>query len=79
MSHDGIVYGAMIGLGFSHWKAFSSGWRVGVAFARMFTAVPMHASFAVLMGYQVGLPNSSTSVRTNGLKVVFGSLLSRSL
>ena len=28
---------------------------IGVAVMRMFTAVPMHAAFAVIMGYYIGL------------------------
>ena len=72
---DGIVYAVMISLGFAALENvfYVSDGGVGVAFARMFTAVPMHAAFAVLMGYQVGLAKfMNQSVRTNvSLKGLF--------
>ena len=54
---DGIVYAVMVSLGFA---AFENIFYVmegglGVAVLRMFTAVPMHAAFAVIMGYYIGL------------------------
>ena len=72
---DGIVYAVMISLGFAAlenvFKVQDGG--VGVAFARMLTAVPMHAAFGVLMGYQVGLAKfMNQSVQTNvSLKGLF--------
>ena len=72
---DGIVYAVMISLGFAAlenvFKVQDGG--VGVAFARMLTAVPMHAAFGVLMGYQVGLSKfMNQSVQTNvSLKGLF--------
>jgi protease PrsW len=54
---DGIVYSVMVGMGFATLEnvmyVADGGW--GVAVLRMFTAVPAHASFAVLMGYYLGL------------------------
>ena len=56
---DGITYGVMIGMGFATLEnllyVFQSdnGW--GTALLRMLTAIPAHASFAVIMGYFVGL------------------------
>jgi RsiW-degrading membrane proteinase PrsW (M82 family) len=54
--YDGIVYAIMISMGFAGIEnilyVMSGG--VDVAIGRMFTAVPAHASFAVLMGYWVG-------------------------
>jgi RsiW-degrading membrane proteinase PrsW (M82 family) len=54
---DGIVYSVMVGMGFATLENImyvaDGGW--GVAVLRMFTAVPAHASFAVLMGYYLGL------------------------
>jgi RsiW-degrading membrane proteinase PrsW (M82 family) len=54
---DGIVYGVMISLGFAAVENIlyvsEGGW--GVALLRMFTAVPAHASFGVIMGYYFGL------------------------
>lgn len=54
---DGIVYGAIISLGFAGIEnilyVFDGGYEV--AFLRMFTAVPAHASFGIIMGYYFGL------------------------
>ena len=54
---DGIVYSVIIGLGFATLEnifyVYEYGATVGVL--RMFTAVPMHAAFGVLMGYYVGI------------------------
>jgi len=55
-SFDGIVYAVMVGMGFATAEnlvyVFQFGLPTGVA--RMFTAVPAHAVFAVLMGYFLG-------------------------
>jgi protease PrsW len=54
---DGIVYSVMVGMGFATLEnvmyVVDGGWDVAVM--RMFTAVPAHATFAVLMGYYLGL------------------------
>ena len=54
---DGIVYGVMVSLGFAAveniFYVIEGG--VSVALLRMFTAVPAHASFGVIMGYYFGL------------------------
>lgn len=54
---DGIVYAMMIGMGFATIENVLYGLSYGieVTLLRMFTAVPAHAAFAVLMGYFVGL------------------------
>ncbi len=53
---DGIVYAIMVGMGFATLEnilyVFQYGFATGVL--RMFTAVPAHATFAVLMGYFLG-------------------------
>jgi RsiW-degrading membrane proteinase PrsW (M82 family) len=53
---DGIVYSVMVGMGFATFEnlfyVFEDG--VGVGIFRMFTAVPAHGCFAVLMGYFLG-------------------------
>jgi len=53
---DGIVYSVMVSMGFATFEnilyAFNGG--IGTALMRMFTAVPAHATFAVLMGYYLG-------------------------
>ncbi len=54
--YDGIVYAVMISMGFAALEnvmyVFQGG--VTVAILRMFTAVPAHAMFGILMGYWVG-------------------------
>jgi len=56
--YDGIVYSVMIGMGFATFEniryVFNDGGGVGLAFLRMFTAVPAHAIFGIMMGYFVG-------------------------
>jgi RsiW-degrading membrane proteinase PrsW (M82 family) len=53
---DGIVYAVMVGMGFATLEnilyVFQYGFTTGVL--RMFTAVPAHATFAILMGYFLG-------------------------
>jgi RsiW-degrading membrane proteinase PrsW (M82 family) len=53
---DGIVYSVMVGMGFATFEnilyVLNDGFSVGIM--RMFTAVPAHASFAVLMGFYLG-------------------------
>lgn len=55
--YDGIVYSVMISMGFATIEnimySFTGGF--GTALIRMFTAVPAHATFAIIMGYFVGL------------------------
>ncbi len=54
---DGIVYAVMVSMGFATFEnvmyVYSYGFETGVL--RMFTAVPAHASFGVLMGYFLGI------------------------
>ena len=56
--YDGIVYSVMIGMGFATFEniryVFSDGGGVELAMLRMFTAVPAHAIFGIMMGYFVG-------------------------
>ncbi|MBA2406897.1 MAG: PrsW family intramembrane metalloprotease [Chitinophagales bacterium] len=54
---DGITYSVMVGMGFATLENIlyvdQHGMTTGVF--RMFTAIPAHASFAVIMGYYMGL------------------------
>jgi RsiW-degrading membrane proteinase PrsW (M82 family) len=54
---DGIVYAVMIGMGFATLEniLYVTSYGIETAMVRMFTAVPAHAAFAVIMGYYVGL------------------------
>lgn len=53
---DGIVYAVMVSMGFATLEnviyVFDQGFATGVL--RMFTAVPAHASFGILMGFFLG-------------------------
>jgi RsiW-degrading membrane proteinase PrsW (M82 family) len=53
---DGIVYACMVGMGFATLENIIYVFQYGAptGFIRMFTAVPAHATFAVLMGYFLG-------------------------
>lgn len=54
---DGIVYSVMIGMGFATAEniAYVMQYGIGTGLVRMFISVPAHATFAILMGYYVGL------------------------
>lgn len=54
---DGIVYAVMVSMGFATLEnvmyVYSYGFETGIL--RMFTAVPAHATFGVMMGYFLGI------------------------
>lgn len=54
---DGITYCVMASMGFATLEniAYSIDYGAGTAILRMFTAVPAHAAFGVIMGYYMGL------------------------
>lgn len=60
---DGIVYSVMVGMGFATLEnigyVFQHGFGTGIL--RMFLSVPAHATFAVLMGYHIGLAKFDTA------------------
>ncbi|HMH24211.1 MAG TPA: PrsW family glutamic-type intramembrane protease [Puia sp.] len=62
---DGIVYGVMTGMGFATIENIEYVWQFGygTGLARFFLSVPAHASFAVLMGYNLGLAKSGPGSR----------------
>ena len=53
---DGIVYGIMVSMGFATIENIVYVYEYGMSIAlmRIFTAVPAHAAFGVIMGYYVG-------------------------
>jgi RsiW-degrading membrane proteinase PrsW (M82 family) len=53
---DGIVYAVMVGMGFATLENVLYVYQYGLAtgIMRMFTAVPAHATFAILMGFFIG-------------------------
>lgn len=73
---DGIVYSVFIGMGFATLEniLYVMTGGMGTALWRMFTAVPAHATFAVLMGHYAGLAKlrspSETLLRTGLLLAV---------
>lgn len=54
---DGIVYAVMVGMGFATLEniGYVTQHGIGTGITRMFLSVPAHATFAVLMGYHMGL------------------------
>ncbi len=72
---DGIVYAVAIGMGFAILENifYVLNGGLSVALMRMFTAVPAHAAFAVIMGYYVGLakfekhPSKVSSLMSQGI------------
>lgn len=74
--YDGITYSVMVGMGFATLENILYVYRGGydTALLRIFTAVPAHATFGVLMGYYVGLAkfnNNSLLYKIAGLFVAF--------
>lgn len=53
---DGIVYSVLVSMGFATVENIFYVYKtdLSVAFLRMFTSVPAHATFAIIMGYYVG-------------------------
>jgi RsiW-degrading membrane proteinase PrsW (M82 family) len=53
---DGIVYAVMVGMGFATLENVVYVYQYGLAtgILRMFTAVPAHATFAIIMGFFLG-------------------------
>lgn len=62
---DGITYAVMVSMGFATSEniLYVMDGGLHVAIMRIFTAVPAHASFAMLMGYFVGLAKFKKNVR----------------
>lgn len=60
---DGIVYAAFVGLGFAIAENIGYVWSfgLGTAFARAFTAIPGHCTFAIFMGYFYGIARRNAS------------------
>ena len=73
---DGITYSVMIGMGFASVENLifvtSDAGNLPGAVLRMFTTVPAHAVFAILMGYFVGLAkfrHANVSLHLTGLAI----------
>lgn len=66
---DGIVYAVMVGMGFATLEniGYVTNYGLGTAITRMFLSVPAHATFAVLMGYHLGLAKFDVARRSRYL------------
>jgi protease PrsW len=62
---DGIVYTVMVGMGFATLENIGYVYQhgIGTGILRMFLSVPAHGTFAVLMGYHLGLAKFDTKNR----------------
>lgn len=72
---DGIVYSVMVSMGFATLENIIYVYQYGfvTAILRMFTAVPAHATFGILMGYFLGLAKFSKT--RNVLLTITGLLV----
>lgn len=74
---DGIVYAVMVSMGFAALEnilyTFQYGFGVGVT--RVFTAVPAHATFGIIMAYFMGKAKfSNNRIKFNLLRLLFATL-----
>ena len=69
--YDGITYSVMIAMGFATLEnlmyVYQSNDAYDVAWMRAFTAVPAHATFAIIMGYFTGLAKFNSTKKTSYL------------
>lgn len=74
---DGIVYAVMISMGFATLENILYAGKFGfqTTLLRAFTAVPAHASFAIIMGYFVGRSKYSFSVASKRQLIGLGLLV----
>jgi RsiW-degrading membrane proteinase PrsW (M82 family) len=63
---DGIVYAVMVGMGFATLEniGYVGENGIGTGIMRMFLAVPAHATFAIIMGYYMGLAKFDVANRS---------------
>ncbi len=63
---DGIVYSVLVSMGFATVENifYIYNETISVAFLRMFTSVPAHATFAIIMGYFAGKAKFNRGQRT---------------
>lgn len=75
---DGIVYAVAVSLGFAAIEnaLYCIGFGIEVAWYRMFSAVPMHAMSAVLLGFYVGRAKFERDERGSKLLIWCGLLAS---
>ncbi|TNE73073.1 PrsW family intramembrane metalloprotease [bacterium] len=73
---DGIIYSVMVAMGFATLENLLYVYQMGftVAIMRMFTAVPAHATFGVLIGYFAGVAKFKSKVKSK-FYLILGVLL----
>jgi protease PrsW len=75
--YDGIIYSVMVALGFATLEnilyVFQYGFSVGIL--RMFTAVPAHATFGVLIGFFVGWAKFNNNTILISLMGLFSAIV----
>lgn len=71
---DGIVYAVMISMGFATLEniLYAGKFGFGTTILRAFTAVPAHASFAIIMGYFVGQSKFAAAGRASRRLLALG-------
>ncbi len=70
--YDGIVYAVIISMGFAlvenlFYVLGNHGQEISVAILRMFTAIPLHATCGVIMGYYFGISKMKNENKRNPL------------
>ena len=70
--YDGIMYAVVISMGFAlveniFYVFGNDGQEISVGFLRMFTAIPLHATCGVVMGYYMGIAKMNIDQRTRSL------------
>jgi len=68
---DGILYAVMVGMGFATIEniGYVTQHGLGTGILRMFLSVPAHGTFAVLMGYHVGLAKFDVANRKKHMRL----------
>ena len=74
---DGIVYSVMVSMGFATLENifYVYQYGMGTGIMRMFTAVPAHAAFAVLMGFFLGKAKFNPAEKTRYMLYALGSAI----
>jgi len=68
---DGILYAVMVGMGFATIEniGYVTQHGLGTGILRMFLSVPAHGTFAVLMGYHIGLAKFDVANRKKHMRL----------
>jgi protease PrsW len=74
---DGIVYSLMVSMGFAAFEnvVYSMNNDPTTLAIRMLTAIPAHASFAIIMGYHIGLAKTETNSRDRRLMGLLAAII----